>query len=77
MLSFVQLLGSDDDHPTKNERKPKKEKKKSVVIDNGMWWLNSNRIVSFIHEIITKNTSLCHPHNPMLHFHWLNTGFKV
>jgi hypothetical protein len=37
MLSLVQLLGSNNDHLAKNERKSKKkEKKKSVVINNGM-----------------------------------------
>jgi hypothetical protein len=33
----VQLLGTDDNHPTKNEKEAnKEEKKKSVVIDDGM-----------------------------------------
>jgi hypothetical protein len=37
MLSLVQLLGTDDDHPAKNEKEAnKEEKKKSDVIDDGM-----------------------------------------
>jgi hypothetical protein len=33
----VQLLGTDNDHPAKNEKEVnKEEKKKSVVINDGM-----------------------------------------
>ena len=78
MLSLVQLLGTNDDHLAKNEKEAnKEEKKKSVVIDDGMWWLNSYCIVSFIHKITTGIASLCQLHNPMLHCHWLNAGSKV
>ena len=78
MLSLVQLLGTDDDHLAKNEKEAnKEEKKKSVVIDDGMWWLNSYCIVSFIHKITAGTASLCQPHNPMLHCHWLNANSEV
>ena len=62
MLSLMQLLHNDDDHPGKNEKNAKEEKMKYVMKNNGMWCLNIYCIVSFIHEITIETASFCHPH---------------
>ena len=36
MLSLMQLLHNDDDHPGKNEKNAKEEKMKYVMKNNGM-----------------------------------------